>query len=62
MPSYHTRVFYRWIDPKTNQVAGASNCSMHTISKSESGVIAELKRRNPNLARYIVVIDSLEWL
>ncbi len=61
MPTHLARVFYRWIDPRTNQVLGMSNGAIHTLSRSESGVIAELKKRNPNLSRYTVVIDSLEW-
>jgi hypothetical protein len=61
MPSHRVRVFYRWLELKTGQVAGASNCSMHAPSRSESGILSELVRQQPHLQRYRVVIDRFEW-
>ena len=61
MPSHRVRVFYSWVDLNTGQVAGASNCSMHAPSRSESGILSELVRQQPHLRGYRVVIDSFEW-
>jgi hypothetical protein len=61
MPSHKARVEYRWINPVTGQVHCASNCTLYTQSRSESGVIEQLKKSNPNLRPYNVIIDSLEW-
>lgn len=37
MPSHRVRVFYRWLDPQTGQVAGASNCSISPHLSLQAG-------------------------
>ena len=61
MPSHRVRVFYRWLDLKTSQVAVASNCFMHAPFRSELGALSELVRQQSHLRGYRVVIDSFEW-
>jgi hypothetical protein len=62
MPTYQARIYYRWRKPGSNQNTGSTNGTIQTQSRSESGVIADLKLRNPNLRTYEVIIDRLDWI